>query len=230
MLRRPLGPLLARHTARGLSLIELMVGVAVGLIVVGGAVKLFSTNLAATRRVQAETRLNQDLRAAADLVARDLRRAGYWGNAILGTQAQGATATTVVNPYRETIVSAGTLSYGFSRDTTENNTLDDTERFGFRVQSGSVQMQTAAGVWQTVTDPNQVNVLAFTITPTTTTLGLGHLCPKTCTTASATCPTVQVRRYDVQLQGRSVRYADMVRTLPLSVRVRNERLEGVCPA
>ena len=71
-----------RHRGqRGLSIVELLIGLAIGLFIVGGAIKLFVDNLTNNRRLLLETRVNQDLRAAADLIARDLRRAGYWRNA-----------------------------------------------------------------------------------------------------------------------------------------------------
>ena len=63
---------------RGLSIIEMMVGIVVGLIVVTGIAKLFADYVSGTKRQMLETRVNQELRTAADLVARDVRRAGYW--------------------------------------------------------------------------------------------------------------------------------------------------------
>ena len=71
-----------RGRQSGLSLVELLVGAAIGLFLVGGATKLFIDTLDDSRRLIIETRVNQDLRAASDLVARDLRRAGYWPNAL----------------------------------------------------------------------------------------------------------------------------------------------------
>ena len=67
-----------RRLERGLSLVELMVGAALGLIVVAAAGSVVAAHQGAARRVQVEARLMQDLRGAAELVARDLRRAGHW--------------------------------------------------------------------------------------------------------------------------------------------------------
>jgi Tfp pilus assembly protein PilW len=67
-----------------MSIVELLVGVAVGLLIIGGATKLFVDYLVSTRRSLVETRVNQDLRAAADLIARDappigkVRQAASW--------------------------------------------------------------------------------------------------------------------------------------------------------
>jgi prepilin peptidase dependent protein B len=221
-LRRGAGP-------RGLSLIELLVGVAVSLIVVGGAIGLFVNNLVSSRQLLAETRLNQDLRATVDLLTRDLRRAGYWGNAISGTQAIGAGAATTQNPYSTvTPVSASEISYGFSRGA-ENNALDANEQFGLRLSNGAIQMQSGSGAWVDLTDTRSITITGFTITPTTTTLPLGHLCPKVCAVGAPNCPTVTVRNYAVLVQGQSVNDPSLQRSLRSDLRVRNDRLAGACP-
>jgi prepilin peptidase dependent protein B len=70
-------PSMRLRRQRGLSIIELMVGVAIGMFIIGGAIKLFVDMFGNNRRLLIETRVNQDLRATADIIARDLRRAGY---------------------------------------------------------------------------------------------------------------------------------------------------------
>jgi type IV pilus assembly protein PilW len=67
-----------RTLQQGLSIVELMVGIAMGLFITAGAIKLFVDNLGSNRQLLLETRLNQELRTAADIVARALRRASYW--------------------------------------------------------------------------------------------------------------------------------------------------------
>jgi type IV pilus assembly protein PilW len=216
---------------RGLSLVELMVGLVVSLIVVGGAISMMVRMQTTTWRLLYETRLNQDLRAAADLVARDLRRGGFWGNAIQGTLAVGAGSSVAQNPYAALSNSSSDgVSYRFSRDATENNTLDDAERFGFRRQVGVLQMQTANGVWQDLTDDKNLRLTALTITPTLTTLALGSLCSKPCTAGTPNCPVSTVRSLAVTLTGQSVRDSAMVRSINLTVRLRNDESAGQCPA
>ena len=68
----------SRATQQGASLVELLVGVAVGLFIVAGATLIVSTQLSENKRLLAETQLQQDLRAAADIMTRELRRSGYW--------------------------------------------------------------------------------------------------------------------------------------------------------
>ena len=64
---------------RGLTLVELLVGLALALLVAAGGAALLTSQLREHRALVLESRLMQDLRTAADLIARDLRRAGHWG-------------------------------------------------------------------------------------------------------------------------------------------------------
>ncbi|HET7794348.1 MAG TPA: prepilin-type N-terminal cleavage/methylation domain-containing protein [Rhizobacter sp.] len=65
-----------RHRERGLSIVELMVGLAIGLTVIAAALLALTHHLRENRGLLVEARLMQDLRTASDLIARDLRRAG----------------------------------------------------------------------------------------------------------------------------------------------------------
>ncbi len=64
------------NSSSGFSLIELLVALAVGMLVVGAAVKLFSQGMAATFVVSQRAGMQQDLRASSDLLFKDLSLAG----------------------------------------------------------------------------------------------------------------------------------------------------------
>lgn len=66
------------RTQGGLTLIELMIGVSLGLFLVAGVIGVFSTTLSSQGANLKSTRLNQELRTALDIMIRDIRRAGYW--------------------------------------------------------------------------------------------------------------------------------------------------------
>lgn len=235
-----------RATAqRGMSMVELLVGIALGMFLVAGAATLFVSHLNNSRRLLLEARVNQDLRAAADLITRDLRRAGYWGNALQGTVATGAGSTTVVNPYRIVTpdIGASTISYAFSRDATEDNTLGANEQFTFDLTNGAIRM-TIAGVPQAITDPDTLTITAFTIAPTETPVDVRDSCASTCcdaagvaagicatinVTGPATCPRITVRQYLLTLTGRATRDPTVTRTLQTRTRVRNDLFSGICP-
>lgn len=221
-----------RVAAAGMSLVELLVGLTIGMFVVGGGLAVFARNLVGARQVLAETRLNQDLRSAVDVITRDVRRSGYWGNAILGTQTVGASASTTANPY--TAVSAASsseLSYAFSTDSSvDNNTLDTAEQFGVRLNGSTLQMRTDGGSWVDITDSASLNITSFSITPTTTTLPLGQFCARTCAVGAPNCPTVSVRSVSIVVQGRSVQDSTLERAMRSQVRLRNDQISGSCPA
>lgn len=222
-------PAVRARPARGLSIVEMMVGLVIGLFIIGAALTLFARNVAGTRQMLAETRLNQDLRAAADLITRDLRRAGFWGNAIQGTIAIGTSSVTAPNPYSGVATSTSEIGYRFSTDNTENNVLDNAEQFGVRLNSGALQLQTASGTWTDITDSRAMTVTALSITPTATTLGLGQFCAKTCAVGSAGCPTMTVNSFVVTVTGQSASDSALRRSLRSTVRVRNDALSGSCP-
>ena len=75
-----------------MSIVELLVGLAIGLFIVATGLTLLTGNLRENRSLLLEARLMQDLRTAADLVSRDLRRAGYWGAAVDGVWSDGASS------------------------------------------------------------------------------------------------------------------------------------------
>ncbi len=67
-----------RSAQRGFSLTELMIGSALGLFVIAGALQLYAANVRAAADTLRVSRLNQELRAALQLLGNELRRAGYW--------------------------------------------------------------------------------------------------------------------------------------------------------
>jgi prepilin-type N-terminal cleavage/methylation domain-containing protein len=65
-----------KNSGRGFTLVELMVSLALGTIVVGTAVKMFSQGLNATFVVSQRAEMQQDLRATSNLLLKDISLAG----------------------------------------------------------------------------------------------------------------------------------------------------------
>jgi len=234
----------ARRRQRGLSLVELMTGTALGLLVVAGAISLLAGQLGATRRLMLEARVQQDLRSTADLMTRELRRSGYWGQALAGVpavlpaaEAGGTTQAPTApprNPYAALSADAGaaTLGYSLSRDATENGSVDLNERFGLRLNRSehTLQMLTGSGTWQTLTDPAVVTLpddgLAIALIETP--VDLRQICPSACT--GIDCPRLTVREARLTLKARATADPSLQRQLETRVRLRNDRLDGRCPA
>lgn len=218
---------------RGLSLVELLIGVAVGLFIVAVATTLLVGRVREHRASLIEGRLMQDLRAAADLVSRDLRRAGHWGDATAAVWHPG-TAGVIANPYvalSPADAASDAVAFSFSRDATENHSVDGNEQFGFRLSKGVIQMRLGGGNWQALTDSDTLAVTAFTIAPQVQEIALQDFCALPCPGASTTCPPKQqVRSLAIAISGRSAGDASVQRSVRTQVRLRNDVVAGACPA
>lgn len=229
-----------RATMGGLSLVELMVGVAVSLFVVAAAALLVSSQLSANRRLLLETQLQQDLRSTADIITRELRRSSYWASAREGVPAP-LSGTISTNPVMALAVSSSassTVHYNYERGS-------GTRAYGFKLNDNGVIVACqsdgsgpggvcgeTANPWQELTDRNTVRITEFRISaerPGTNTANDDALvlpCPYPCADGTAACwPRVNVRELTVLIKGQSRSDPAVQRTLISSVRVRNDRLQ-----
>lgn len=215
----------------GLSIVELLVGMTVGLIVASMAGLFLIGNVTENKRMLVELRLMSDMRAAMDVVTRDLRRAGYWQNSSAGlSNVTGFTPYSTV-PYNVITGITGGVEYSYSTDA--NDTVDDGEAFGFKVDGNTLKLRlgSTAG-YQELTDPSITEVEEFTITPTTLLAPVG--CATACTMVASltdTCPKVTVRSYDIYLRAKSANTSGddtITRELRSTARVRNDIPSGTC--
>lgn len=218
--------------ARGLTLVELLVGMALGLLVVAGGTTLLANQLREHRSLIIEARLMQDLRTTADVVARDLRRAGHWGDAGAGVDSAGQIA--LANPYAAIApegAASDAVSLRYSRDIAENHVVDGNEQFGFRLRNRAIEIQLGSGNWQALTDATLLAVTEFDVAPTVAAIDLDALCSQACPAGSSDCPPRQhLRSLALKITAHAVADAAIVRSVVANVRVRNDRLVGACPA
>jgi prepilin peptidase dependent protein B len=228
-----LEPVMRRTRQHGVSLVELMVGIVIALLVTAASATLLTHHLRENRALLLEARLMQDLRTAADLVSRDLRRAGYWGAAGDGVWAPGASSVAA-NPYSAVAPAAAAsdaVSFRYSRDATENQAVDTNEQFGFRLRTGAIEIQLGAGNWQALTDAGTLKVTGFSVTPDVRELNLEAFCAKPCPAGASACPPrVQVRSFAVVISGRLASDASVTRSVRSAVRLRNDPTTGACAA
>lgn len=216
---------------RGLSLVELMVGMAVSLIVVGMASTLLTSQLDEQRRLSLGLEVEQDLRAAAELVARDLRRSGYWQDAATQVAWVGEGMNAYANVSTSGNAHAGTISYASSRDS--NNQVDTNDQAGAKLDGGAVKLL-IGGNWQALTDTDRVQVTDFQVRLNNEDVALADYCSAPCpapTAGNPPCPPVQrVRVVTIALTGQSAQDAAIVRSLRTTVRLRNDQIVGACAA
>ena len=229
-------PRLAFNHQRGLSLVELLIGSALGVLLVGAGTGVLLAHLKESRALVEHNRLIQDLRSTTSLIARDLRRAGHWAGSGAGVWLRDAPPpdrTVAANPYAaiETAPApAGALTLRYSRDSVENHSIDSNEQFGFRLRSQVIEMRLGSGSWQAMTDASLMKVTALEFTPSETTIDLVALCSADCAEGDAACPPRQkLRSVIVTVAAHSAADASAVRTLRAEVRLRNDEVTGRCP-
>lgn len=220
---------------RGMSLIELMVGITIGLIVVAGAALVVSGQLSENRKLLVETQLQQDLRASSDIIARELRRTGALKDlgVLRGVWRPGMDKTNQ-NVFAAELTpgtsTQSTVMYRYQPTTGSDATL------GFKLEGQTIMQQRAGSGWQELTDPNVIRVTAFSITPVNSS-GTQLPCPKLCTDGSSDCwPKVYVRELLITISAEAKDFIGVQRTIVSRVRLRNDYVkfsdpsgDWVCP-
>ena len=97
----------------GFTMVEMMIAMALGLVVLGAAVQLYSKGVAATFTVSQRAEMQQDFRAASNMLIKDLSLAG----AGLGNNTAIALPSTTTPLYGCDQTSSGTCHLGASNNT-----------------------------------------------------------------------------------------------------------------
>lgn len=215
----------------GVSLVELLIGITIGLFIVGASLTALQMQLRESRSLIAQNRLMQDLRAAADLMARDLRRVSYWGAADHGVWPPTGFAGAAINPYTAMTTSGSAVAFRYSRDAVENDLVDSNEQFGYRLRNGVLEMQLGIAPWQAMTDSTTMKVTRFEVTPTEQLRSLAGSCTTPCPIADLNCPPqLHVRSLVLMLTAQGLGETTIERSVRSTVRLRNDTITGHCPA
>lgn len=194
---------MSKASQRGVSLVELLVTLVIGLIVIGASTTVFVGTLGANSSQMRISRLNNELRTAMTYVSRDLRRAGYNNWTVAQLEARDFTNSGQAVPVMG--AAAAAVSYDI-------NNNGGTQRYGFQLSNdGVIQAQIDAGGWNNLTDPSVVQITAFTITDRSP----AAISP----TGAAASVTVPV--FTIEITGRLTSDNTVTRTIRETVRPRN---------
>jgi type IV pilus assembly protein PilW len=248
--RGPIGP-------RGLSIVELMVGITISLFILAGASLVLTTQLDNNRRLLLEAQVQQDLRTTADMISRDVRRAAYWGKAYCHVWPAQAPASEggdpancgVPNPYTRMVpaVSAGTTALEYDRSTdfeggnafnADDDLVDGAqprprERVGFQFDeaNGTIRYLVGDNNWQALTDAAVIRVTQFTMVVTRQDLPVP--CGDVgCQARGPQCGgpvTLQSRELSFTIAAQAVHDANVRRSLTETVKLRNSLPVEQCP-
>jgi len=222
-----------KNKERGITLIELLIAMVLGIVVTGGIITVFATTVRYNSDNLQMIRLNQELRGVMSLISRDLRRAGYHNSA--------AVTTT----YLDTFGGADTGTYGFddciyfAYDIDGDGVTEDTDYFAYKLEANEIKTGdkgigafncTNADDWESLTeydstsdDRSDVQITELQFVPECSiaggTVATGNF-------ASCNAGTgVEVRNIIVTITGQVVTPVDntvISRTLTETIKLRND--------
>lgn len=221
-----------RFTQKGLSLVELMVGITVGLVVMTGVTTFFVDYLQNNRQLIQMARLDQEMRTAMDIVARDIKRMGYKRDVHLDilnlteeSSSRTATLPIFLNPQANISDSESEINFWY--DENSDNTLNTgatTEEHGYQIASNALQRR-SGNTWQDITDPSITQITGFNLTRTYRCIDIDGDGPASCggtpvTPSASEDGAYFVTEIAVTLSGRLTSNNAITRTLNERVRVR----------
>lgn len=214
----------------GFTLIELMIALAINLILFGGLIMVFISNINHYKTSINVNRLNQQMQTAMLIMSSEIRRAGYWANA-----QNDLGSSTNNNPFMASGADITTGNSGscilFTYDRDGNGSVSaisattDDEHYGFRLSGQILQTRAygaafdcsaAATAWDNITDSNviQVTSLTFTLNQSTVTTGPGN-------------KGITIRSVDISMTARLTSDNSVSKTITQHVRLMNDKLNNV---
>lgn len=198
----------SRRSQQGLSLIELMITIVIGLIIIGATMGVYIGILGANSTQIKVSHVNNELRTAMTFITRDLRRAGYFKWSVAQLVA-GNFLTTQKGGQSDVSYDGTNTTFAIDYDLNSAGTYNSTsDSFGFRRSGNAIQGRVGTS-WGNITDPNVVNVSALTVTD----LSPGAITINGRTTA--------IKAYRVTITAQHKADTSITRTLEEIIQVRN---------
>lgn len=174
------------HSQRGFSLVEMLIAVAVGLVVLAGITQIFATTVGSASDTRKMARVNADLRAAMDLMMRDIQRAGYYRCTFDAAPAgcPNPPLPSTQNPFTQGVndlrvnnnvagnVTGNCITFTYDRDS--DGAVHDRDKAAFYLSNGAILMRNGGtgdsnscspSSAEGITDSNRVTItgLQFTV-------------------------------------------------------------------
>lgn len=145
----------SRQRQRGVTIVEVMIGLAIGLVVIGGAISVYVSSVRSSNDTLKSSKLSQEVNTLLQVIASDVRRSGFWGDIDMDAldenpfSQQGATALVVRDDMASNAVQGPTgqgscLLYAYDATYLPGNVagaIEATDLFGFRLNGTVVQMR-----------------------------------------------------------------------------------------
>jgi len=155
-------PITFNSKCRGLTLIELLIAMVLGLFVSAVTIGIFTTTVRSNVENMKMIRLNQELRGTMTMMVNELKRHGY---------SADPTNTDFINDSEPPLLPVDCLRYSYDKNA--NSTLENDERFGFKLSDNTVSWTQNATThdcsgtspdttWTAITDPNLAKITELT--------------------------------------------------------------------
>ena len=165
-----------------MSLIEVMIGIVIGLIILAGVTNIWLTTIVSSADTLKQSKLNQEMTTLLSVMSNDIMRAGITGNLNYTNPQLNAfsqvndTALEVIDNLTDNAqvtwanAATGGSCIVFAYDRNLDGVVDNNEVVGFRLNNGAVEMRqnvvgadrdscaTADGTWLPVTDPRVITI------------------------------------------------------------------------
>lgn len=190
----------------GLTLIEMMIAMIIGLFITGAIIAVFISNVKSSTETVKMIRLNQELRVVMGFVSDELKRAGY--SADPDNEEFINQLIVPAAPDNNCVIYSYDLNANGVRNAAEEN-------FGFRLEDQQIQWGrnvTCAGAsgWESITFLDNSIITNFTISPPVAPITNGN---------------VTVQQYEVTITGEtSLNPGIASRTISEVIRIRNDDL------
>lgn len=155
----------------GISLVELMISMTLGLASIAAAASLMEHGITLNTTLLAQSRLEEEINAVVTVISHDLKRAGYYAF----TNEMVKKPSIHSNPFDNSLIIGAYAAepanscINFAYDRNKNGVLDtapNNEKYGFRLRDSAVEIRldgaacNASG-WHDLTDPKVVQVTAL---------------------------------------------------------------------
>lgn len=199
---------------KGLTLIELLIAMVLGILVSGAIITVFVTNVKSSSESIRMIHLNQELRFVMGFISDELKRAGYSGSATNSDFSNSLSwdATTACLKYAYDVDGDGVLQIASESFAFQYDASEEIVRWG----SGVTTDTCSNGNWQPLTSPNNAKLISFEVDANDSVL---------------VTPTLRLDVYEISFTGTT----DLVpgtatRTIRETIRVRNDHLISAPPA
>lgn len=222
----------ARRAPHGLTLVEVLVGLAIGSLILAAALTHVVAQLNGLQQLTETARTEHELRLVLAHMARQLRSAGH--RPLGGVHDSGRSSSSAGWAHADApdalVIAPGRVE--FSRVDWHDATGPRQQSLGFRLHNGALQARVAgSSPWQSLTDPATLQVTGLQLRLVEDNEVLQGVCHTACPGVVDPCaPGRASRTVAIELSFHDRREPGAPRAIRQLTRLRNDLMEVTCAA